>query len=151
MNREIKFRAWDKSINHMSDVGEIHYCQGGIKVFGAGFYLGNGWATEANGHKHDCDVDLMQFTGLLDSNGKEIYDGDIVKVFDECFPEEFSIGKVEWGGADYPAYDIYVPSTKQNMELENFCEDYNSLAGDIFCIEVIGNIYENPELLETKK
>jgi len=73
----------------------------------------------------DCeDGILMQFTGLLDKNGKEIYEGDIVKsegvdkVFIENVPDLLKLGHLL-------GEHIFVPDT----------------------VEIIGNIYENPELL----
>ena len=124
--RDIKFRAWDKSVKTMCGVGEIHFCHGGIKAFGPGVHLGNGWVTEDNEHKHHCDVILMQYTGLQDKNGKDIYEGDIVNrvVYDDG--EEY-IQEVAWD------------------EDRDFL-GWNINPGDQ--LKVIGNIYESPELLE---
>lgn len=72
------------------------------------------------------NLDLMQYTGLKDKNGKEIYEGDIVKfvnltaLLDSPYPFE-----VEWDQ-----------------------QGYWNIAGYDFELEVLGNIYENPELLK---
>ena len=85
---------------------------------------------------------LMQFTGLKDKQGKEIYEGDIVKVdFDG---EEQTIHTVFYGiEYDYPAFDL-------DPDLACDCDcnglQYCICSGSI-TIEVVGNIYENPELL----
>jgi len=83
-----------------------------------------------------CDV-LMQFTGLHDKNGKEIYEGDILthNKFDEYY-----ICKFEDGQFSYKEFDRHDKSYgnyyyMEQKELERYCE-------------IIGNIYENHELLE---
>ena len=108
MSREIKFRAWDKEAHKMDNVimlGE-EFCS--LKDTGS-------WDRNR--------LELMQYTGLKDSNGKEIWEGDIVRY------EQF-VGEVVW---DYSGLMLKVSNV-------------------IYAIwrgcEVIGNIYENPELLE---
>lgn len=133
--REIKFRAWDNSISSMMDVGEIHYCHGGVKVYGTGVSIGNGWATEKNGFKHDCHAVLMQYTSLKDKNGVEIYEGDVVAW---KFKDGDILSAVEWDG----------PGAQFVMKPVN--KDYgmgHTLTGKRESLEIIGNIYENPELI----
>jgi len=83
---------------------------------------------------------LMQSTGISDKNGAEIFELDIVRTNDGGE----SVHAIEWfGGKDYPAFDL--------SPTISICE--NNISHFLACgeIEVIGNIYENPELLESAK
>lgn len=84
------------------------------------------------------DFPIMQFVGLLDKNGKEIYEGDIVNEWrvSRSFPDGRNIQRViEWE-EDMTLDDSY------GMQAVGFC-----MYGGF--LEVIGNIYENPELLKS--
>lgn len=112
MNREIKFRAWDgKEMQLAFDLSQ------NPKYW---------W-------EDNKDYPLMQYTGLKDKNGKEIYEGDIIK---------------------YKDWDVHAGHTRdweQILEVEQDNWSWNTLSDispDMETIEVIGNIYENPELLE---
>lgn len=135
--REIKFRAWCVPEKQMYDVFTIEFCQGGIRVEGTGIHIGNGWATEANGHKHDCDVVLMQYTGLTDKNGVEIYEGDVV-YFSYGIPGRSVRGEIQFKDA---SFFVLTPSETQK---ECWLGELNFHVGEY---EVIGNVFENPELL----
>ena len=108
MNREIKFRAWLPSLGKM-EMGLFGLRSDGLPSF------------------NDHDAVLMQFTGLHDKNGKEIYEGDIVKF---------------WGGVGKVIYFSTYASFRIEYT-ENDLFDLNLNAD----IEVIGNVFENPELL----
>jgi len=142
--REIKFRAWnlaDKKWNKVSD------------VFGMNDYfgnLGNGIIRFKRG-----DVVLMQYTGLKDKNGREIYEGDIIRVLerDWCSKPENDDRTIDQYMLDISSIAEVVfddGSFKLVSRIEG-CNYHSEYAGytskrDIF--EVIGNIYENKELLQ---
>ncbi len=85
----------------------------------------------------------MQFTGLYDKNNKEIYEGDIVRYIQtECCGETVSEYTTQ---VKYENYG-FTPM-KYNMIVEN--DDFYSC--EISDIEIIGNIHQNPELLNEKK
>lgn len=126
MNREIKFRAWTPSY-------------GGVMRTPKQLVVVNGRVIGADIGLIDSDVVLMQYTGLKDKNGKEIYEGDIVRGF---YP---GLGQVKFGkhmtSTDFyasGAYGWYIEAPNN--------EEYSITIQDN--TEVIGNIYENPHLLK---
>lgn len=123
MNRPIKFRAWEKSAGFMiQDVGSIEWFTDGSCVVN---------------YKNDsfpC-VELMQFTGLLDKNGEEVYEGDIVVCYaNGC--RHTVIWRQELGGTFIGGMPGWY--------LDGLKEGYAWSGKE----EVVGNIYENPELLK---
>jgi len=140
--REIKFRAWHKKQKKMVIVLAITFSTNYLH-----YAYDNTWNLKY-GKSYWSDIsnfEIMQFTGLYDIHGKEIYEGDIVryKVATGVDRQEkrfdYKIGFVEFrDGAFYP------------RPLEDTCGDiwYDFYVWDL---EVIGNIYENPELLEGAK
>ena len=127
MNREIKFRAWDEKHklmvwNPRLDVtahpdGSVDY-RAGTKT-------------------------LMQYTGLKDKNGKEIYEGDVLRLGEFEVGDGKNIGEVKYFGDDgYPAFDI------QGNDMETNALSYLIADGEV---EIIGNIYENPNLIRSLK
>jgi len=111
--REIKFRAWEKPINKES--GQMLY---DILQYVPDWY----------GHK---DYELMQYTGLKDMNGKEIYEGDILSGHAD------GLVVVEFGTSSWNC----VFKDKETIGLDEMCVWFGNDS------HILGNIYENPELL----
>ena len=95
--------------------------------------------------QHECFApSIGQSTGLFDKNGKEIYEGDIVSFEDSDGGYEYQDLVINTGIVEYGELRFYF-TNRVAVEMDDFyikdgrCDD----------IEVIGNIYENPELLET--
>lgn len=130
----LKFRAWDKIAKKMSEVTAIDFSTKPFRVF----YKGYG-----NENYFNQDAILMQSTGFHDKNGVEIFEGDVLNCghlftgspFEEEDEYEEEKGVVKFINCGF------------NVEFK----DANALFIDIMLtcedIEVIGNIYESPELL----
>jgi len=146
MEREIKFRYYDSQIKCM------------LQPSAVGIY---GWYAEDRDFedgKSQPFERLMQFTGLLDKNGKEIYEGDICRVLYTDWPSKDS--------EDPRSIEKYKSDISKigSVEMEDYEWQFNfgnNRYGEINYgtfhvgahgrIEVIGNIYENPELLNQNK
>ena len=118
--REIKFRAWDKENKVM------------INAIFVGLGKVYGMTKTFKPSKELEDVILMQYTGLKDKNGKEIYEGDVVKGEWDVV-EEIYVSDVQFYGGAFRVHKTGLPLEYGYMRRE---------------CEVIGNIYENPELLD---
>jgi len=124
MNREIKFRAWDAEQNKMIETFDGEYQIGVNEEDGAlycGGYMPNGDWNEPP---------LMQFTGIHDGNGKKIFEGDLLKTADGLLQVVYEDG-------------CFFAETKANGAP---CFSYTN-SDNIFDGQIIGNIYQNPELL----
>ena len=123
--REIKFRVWDTHKRMWTEY-RIH---DGVVYFldkSTGVWVGKY-------DKRYKEFDLMQYTGLKDKNNKEIYEGDILF---ESFGERY--------------YKVIFENGSFKAEVEWYFEEYYFDLIDVVAqnCEVVGNIYENPELIE---
>ena len=116
--RQIKFRTW-----HSNEM----------------IYIDDFYFFEENGIHDSTDCCLMQFTGLHDKNGKEIYEGDIVPVYFAGRSKNMKVGWYE----KHHCFALFVGSIPycSNNSNRSYLIDRKS--------EVIGNIYETPNLLNT--
>lgn len=128
--REIKFRAWDKTRGVFNDTGYELDCDGTMIV------------------QPDCI--LMQYTGIKDKNGTEVYEGDIIQFTPSIrssiisdMRDEDPLKKIVYWDDDEGQWGWKMLNGTPEGSGYSFCKrNLETIA------EVIGNIYENPELLK---
>ena len=139
--REIKFRAWD---------GEKMSSSFTLKQ---ALYRTDTW----DDFGENWDGTFMQYTGIKDKNDKEIYEGDVLGVYlDEIPPMDNDTKKELHGVMVNPSiihgreaqWKYYQVRDMISLHLNN--QDYGPFSIDLDSYEIIGNIYENPELLTNK-
>jgi len=148
MSREIKFRAWDSKTSVL--MTEEWYFDDEIRKSlnkDEGYETEVGFLFEALDtlRTYHPNIVLMQYTGLKDKNGVEIYEGDIMAftVFD-CFDNDTQyIGVVEFA-EEYACFELNIRKPFEDGWQLGWVHNQDSE------VEVIGNIYENPELLEAQ-
>jgi uncharacterized phage protein (TIGR01671 family) len=128
MSRPIEFRAWDVIDSKMRNVAtiELHGARKRVAMLGGTMRYGD-------------NAVLMQFTGLLDKNGTKIFEGDIV--YSGRKPHGYA-SEVKWDYAIDDSSDY--PNNRIDVGFSIFLGEDDDPNTD----EVIGNIYENPDLLE---
>lgn len=129
MKREIKFRAWNKKDKVMVDVAALNFGPSGF------------WSLIEDAYDAELQLadsyELMQYTGLKDKNGREIYEGDVLDI-----GLRNQDGKPIIAPVSYETYAAgYVLDNGGNGIWQRLTKE----------CEVIGNTFENPELLEGKQ
>ncbi|HFE0819423.1 TPA: YopX family protein [Streptococcus pneumoniae] len=149
---------WHHELGRLMSVKCMFFQDSEIEEFELNDTLMNDYITA-----YPDEIELMQSTGLFDRNGKEIFEGDILKFNDEwneyCH-EGYVDGSVEgvnyvevvrseicfeFGKTKYPDSSLFILMEDEQLNFKDF------IKSEDFEFEIIGNIYENPELLEDKE
>lgn len=135
MKREIKFRG-KRLDNGKWEIGDLVHVEGGALILP----IGKGW------DQHRVDPNTVgQFTGLKDNNGRDIYEGDIIECVDSHGePVRHFVEFCERRGyyAQYFAGHSPLPAYEAGPIYQDYIDEFGKY--------VIGNIHDNPELLETE-
>lgn len=145
--REIKFRVWCKENEQFIQFNKIGFLEDGSL-----WYVQGVDETNPPYFENQNDWELMQYTGLKDKKSVEIYEGDIVRFtnsIDEIYNE---VGKVTWEQSECNFVAQYKTANCVTQEENGTTITIYLISNETYreCVEyeVIGNIYENPELLE---
>jgi len=130
--REIKFRAWDIRNNCWFNQGYGDFCVGYSETYKENYITFSECAGMGDRQCTLHEVYVMQYTGLKDKNEKEIYEGDIISLHGAEFG-----GVVFWHNEGACFY-------------QNHRGSILGICGSDSDYEIIGNQYENPELMENK-
>ena len=153
-----KFRAWHNELGRMMSIKNMWFQDSRIEELELNDAIMNDYITVS-----PDEIELMQSTGLKDKNGQEIFEGDVLKFNDEwdeyCY-EGYVDGSVEginyvevvrgeacfeFGKTKYPESSLFFLMEDEHLNFKDF------IKSEDFEFEILGNIYENPELLEVEE
>jgi uncharacterized phage protein (TIGR01671 family) len=148
MPREIEFRAWDKTRKLMFHNVENTYDTLECVIEREGLEDEVIWSRSFGELLKSGAYEIMQYTGLKDSKGVKVFDGDILEVHLLKNETLTKVGAVEWA--------IYNDNSHANNKhigyvVTYFTKVFSTLIDVAKFSKVIGNIYQNPELLEVKE
>lgn len=153
--REIKFKVWCKENEEFIQFNKMGFLEDGSLWYAQGVDE-NEEETDPPYFENQNDWELMQYTGLKDKNGVEIYEGDIVKI-DDYFNGEmnakvvFEKGSFGFVGIDRRVIDVVNSNWNDDFLSASYLSwTYDHPDNELFNAIVIGNVYENPELLESE-
>lgn len=138
--REIEFRIWDNINESLETVTELDFSGDGID------YLE---IRDGDGEVHGLDIrlggiELSQYTGIKDKNGKKIFEGDIV-YFEDC---EYKIGAIHFVTTEFKGTVEHLEGGWLVINVE--AEQTRVLWSETEQVTIIGNKWQNPELLEAE-
>lgn len=130
-SRAIKFRIWDKEYKQWRELPDLYgdYQASAFRTYGNGFEIRHFLSGEAQEKVLSGEIVIQQFTGLIDKNGREIYEGDI-----------FKSGRYKWDAVEFKDAKFVV--NLRGARAYDLCE----LFDDDGKPEIVGNIFENPDL-----
>jgi len=134
----LKYRTWDKELQMMLDVSLIDFKK---RVL-----IGEHWKFGETNFMNFDEIDLMQSTGRKDTSGNEIFAGDILKVTDKVENKESWLEVVSYSEEKA----MFVTDEVNKNFKAPAAPLYSLFDTDLFVIEVIGNIYENADLVGDK-
>ncbi|EKA93471.1 YopX family protein [Fusobacterium periodonticum] len=134
--REIKFRVWDKNDKRIfidPQMIDFYNKKIGYMQYQTEYMPDTSYSIPVGFEEFEYS-ELMQYTGLKDEYGDEIYEGDIVTLHNSRYKVIFNMEQARFVLRD-DKFEMEIPFTNNNNER----------------MEIIGNIYENPELMEEVK
>jgi len=135
--REIKFRVWDKSVPANTSKEELANPSGMMIPWH--YVIESTYLLSAL----RGDYPLMQYTGLKDKNGVEIFEGDIVS-----YPNRDCSGAVKFGTYEHDTIEQFIAGTGFYFEYSNHVQPLHTSC--VQALEILGNIYQHPTLLTPK-
>ena len=134
-----KFRAWHKELGRMMSISDMWFNVDSLGEIGLNDAVMNDYITVS-----PDEIELMQSTGLFDKNGQEIFEGDILKVANND-SSWFEVVKYDHEKAMFISKEVNLKYEVPETPLYDLFSSY------IFKVEVIGNIWEDGDLIDGKK